>query len=82
VKKELSCQESAELVTDYIEDALPTEERRRFEHHLSYCRVCGTYVNQIRETIRIAGRLSREETLPPALRKELLSQFRAWKDSG
>jgi anti-sigma factor RsiW len=82
MKEELSCQESVELVTDYIEDALPTEERRRFERHLSLCPGCGAYVDQIRETIRITGRLPREETLSPALRKELLSQFRSSKESG
>jgi len=77
VNKDLSCQESVELVTDYIEDALPPEERWRFEHHLSYCPGCRTYVDQIRETIRITGRLSREETLTPARRERLLSQFRS-----
>ena len=49
------------LVTDYIENALPAEERRRFEHHLTYCPGCVTYVDQIRETIRVTGRLPRED---------------------
>jgi anti-sigma factor RsiW len=79
VNRKLSCRDIVELVTDYIEDALPAEERRRFEHHLTYCPGCVTYVAQIRETIRVTGQLPREEPLAPALRERLLSQFRSWK---
>ena len=82
MNKNLSCQDIAELVTDYIEDALPAEEGRRFEHHLTCCPGCVTYVDQIRETIRVTGRLLREEPLAPALREGLLSQFRSWKRAG
>jgi anti-sigma factor RsiW len=77
VNKKLSCQDLVELVTDYIENAPPAEERRRFEHHLRYCPGCATYVDQIRETIRVTGRLPRKEPLAPALRGRLLSQFRS-----
>lgn len=76
---ELSCQEIIEVVTDYLEDAMSSEERRRFEHHLSYCPGCLTYVDQIRETIRKTGTLPREESLPPGLRQGLLAQFRTWQ---
>ena len=79
---ELSCQEIVELVTDYIEDTMPHEERRRFEHHLSYCPGCVTYVEQIRETIRATGELPHEETLSPALREGLIAQFRLWQRDG
>jgi anti-sigma factor RsiW len=79
---ELSCQEIVELVTDYIEGVMPSEERRRFEHHLTYCPGCVTYVEQIRETIRLTGETPREETLSPALREGLLTQFRDWQRPG
>jgi anti-sigma factor RsiW len=79
---ELSCQEIVELVTDYIEDAMPAGERRRFEHHLSYCPGCVTYVEQIRATIRATGAIPREETLSPALREGLIAQFRLWQRDG
>jgi anti-sigma factor RsiW len=67
-----------EVVTDYLDDALPPDERQRFEHHLSYCAGCGAYVDQIRETIRQTG-VAREESLPPALREQIVAQFRTWK---
>ena len=80
--EELSCQDIIEIVTDYVEEAMPPEERQRFEHHLSYCPGCVTYVEQIRETIRRTGRIPREDSLPPALREGLLTQFRAWQRAG
>ena len=79
---ELSCQEIVELVTDYIEGAMPLEEHRRFAHHLSYCPGCVTYVEQIRETIRATGEIPREETLSPELREGLVAEFRAWQRDG
>ena len=79
--EELSCQEIVEIVTDYLEDAMPPEERHRFEHHLSYCPGCLTYVEQVRETIRLTGDAPREESIPPALREELIAQFRTWQQA-
>lgn len=78
---ELSCQEIVELVTDFIEDAMSAEERRRFEHHLSYCPGCVAYVEQISDTIRATGTLPSEETLAPELRAALVEQFRHWQRS-
>jgi anti-sigma factor (TIGR02949 family) len=79
VNDEFSCQEMIEVVTNYLDDALPTDDRQRFERHLSYCAGCSTYLDQMRETIKQAGMVPREESLPPALREEILAQFRAWK---
>ncbi len=45
---EFSCQEMIEVVTNYLDEALPPDERRRFERHLSYCAGCSTYVDQLR----------------------------------
>ena len=79
MNNELSCQEMIEVVTNYLDGALPTDEAQRFERHLSYCAGCSTYVDQIRETIRQTGMVPREESLPPELREEILAQFRNWK---
>ena len=68
-----------EVVTNYLDDALPSDEQQRFERHLSYCAGCNTYVDQIRETIRQTGRVPREESLPPGLREQIVAQFRNWK---
>jgi anti-sigma factor RsiW len=78
---ELTCQELVELVTDYLEGALPERELERFEEHLVNCTPCGAHVEQMRETIRATGAL-REEDLDPALAEELLSAFRGWRGEG
>ena len=74
---DLSCQEVVELVTDYLEDALAPAVRARIEQHLGACAGCASYLDQMRDTIRIVGAL-REEDLDPALREELVGAFRGW----
>ena len=76
---EFSCQEMTEVVTDYLEGALPSEDRDRYKRHLSYCTGCRTYFEQMLETIRHTGTVTHEESLPPALREEIVAQFRNWK---
>jgi anti-sigma factor RsiW len=44
----LACQEFVELVTDYLEDALPPEQRARFEAHLAECDGCRGYLADVR----------------------------------
>lgn len=74
---DLSCRELVELVTDYLEDALEPETRARVELHLGACEGCGSYLAQMRDTIRVVGAL-REEDLEPGLRQELVAAFRGW----
>ena len=75
--EQLSCQELVELVTDYLEDALPPTERARFEAHIEPCDGCRTYLEQIRTTIELTGRLT-PERLEPAASAALLGAFRDW----
>jgi anti-sigma factor RsiW len=75
---DLTCCELVELVTDYLEGALSRAERRRFESHLGTCRVCPRYVEQLRTTVRVLGRLG-EDDVPEPVRYALLDAFRAWK---
>jgi anti-sigma factor RsiW len=75
---ELHCRELVELVTDYLEDALPDRDRERFEHHLAGCPGCDTYLEQMRQVIHAAGRL-REEDLAAEAWARLLHAFRSWK---
>ena len=72
------CRELVELVTDYLEGALTPGERQRFEHHLGGCSVCPRYVEQLRATIRVLGRLH-EDDVPVPARDALLETFRSWK---
>ncbi len=74
----LTCQELAELVTDYLEGVLPLRQRLRFRLHIAGCRNCTRYVEQMRTTIAVAGRI-RAEDIAPEVRDELLAAFRGWK---
>jgi hypothetical protein len=77
LRRGLSCQELVELVTDYHEGSLGWRDRRRFEAHIAGCDRCTAYLDQMRETIRVTGRLE-VESLPPQVRDELLEAFRGW----
>ncbi len=76
----ISCQEVVELVTDYVERALPPDEAALFEQHLNFCDGCESYVEQMRATVQTVGRV-REEDVPPETRERLLTAFRDWKHS-
>jgi anti-sigma factor RsiW len=76
----LSCQELVELVTSYLDGALPELDRERFEHHISTCDGCGEYVEQMRATIRLTGSLRPADLTLEAERK-LLAAFRGWRGS-
>ena len=73
----LTCHEMVEIITDYLEDALSAEDRRRVEEHLAICPGCANYLEQMRETIRLTGMLS-EEQIPEGQKQELLEAFRSW----
>jgi len=74
---ELACQEVVELISDYLEDALPANDRRRLEQHLAGCPHCTAYLAQMRETLRVAGRLTPED-LSPEMAEEFSEIFRRW----
>ena len=50
----LVCREFVELVTDYLDGALPEGERIRFEAHLAECDGCAGYLE---DTRRLVGSL-------------------------
>ena len=80
IKSELTCKELVELVTEYLEDRLPPDDKTRFELHVCTCTGCRVYLAQMRAVIRMTGRLA-EEDLPPATQDDLLAVFRDWRSS-
>lgn len=75
---DLTCQELVELITGYIEAALPARERERVESHLAGCTGCRNYLDQMRRTVGALGTLP-ADSLPEPVRDELLTLFRGWK---
>lgn len=76
----LTCREFVELVTDYLEGALDPQLRRQFELHLSRCEGCQIYLEQMRQTLKLLGRLN-EAAIPTEGKAKLLATFRAWKQT-
>jgi anti-sigma factor RsiW len=79
VRDPLVCREFVELVTDYLEGALPDHERRRFEAHVAECDGCRGYLEDMR---RLIGSLNAATEPPadPATRDALLRAFRDLRD--
>ncbi len=74
----ISCQEVVELVTDYLDQALPADEASLFEQHINFCDGCDWYLEEMRTTISTVGRITEDE-VPPDTRDKLLTAFREWK---
>jgi anti-sigma factor RsiW len=75
---EIACRELVELVTPYLEDGLPANERAAIERHLGRCGGCRTYLEQMRQTIRAMGHISHDPVTAQS-RDQVLALFRAWK---
>ena len=77
-RQELACIELVEVITDYLEGAMPARKRRLLEEHLTACDGCTAYVEQMRRTIEVSGRL-REEDIAPELEERLLAALESWR---
>jgi anti-sigma factor RsiW len=80
-RNDLVCQEVVELITDYLEDALPRAQRRRLEAHLAACENCTEYLEQMRATVRLTGSLQADD-LTPEMREEFAALYRRWRSDG
>jgi predicted anti-sigma-YlaC factor YlaD len=75
----MTCKELVEIVTDYIEGSLPAVDRMLFDEHLSDCDGCRNYLEQMRHTIKLTGRLQ-EENLTTPQKDDLIRLFQNWKN--
>jgi anti-sigma factor RsiW len=76
---DLACAEFVEIVTDYLEGALDPPTAAAVERHLAQCPHCAVYLDQLRATIAVAGRVP-VQTLSERARSDLLAAFRAFRD--
>jgi hypothetical protein len=68
---ELQCREVVEVLTDYLEDAVPAPQRVVLEQHLLFCEGCERYLAQLRTSIALTGQ-HLEEDVPAAVLDGLL----------
>ena len=74
----MTCRQVVELMTAYLEGALSSADRARFEEHIAGCDGCTAYMAQMRMTMRVVGRLA-EVPVPEVVQKELVDAFRSWR---
>jgi anti-sigma factor RsiW len=74
----MTCEELVELVTAYLEETLPAEDRQAFDEHLALCSGCDRYLAQFRTTIDLLGELPEESLASPG-RERLLDAFAQWR---
>lgn len=55
---DLPCTELVQLVTAYLDDALPADVRAEIDEHLEGCQGCRNVVAQWRTVVALAGRLT------------------------
>jgi predicted anti-sigma-YlaC factor YlaD len=77
--EDLPCRDFVELATDYLEGALPLEQRVVVERHLAFCHPCIDYLEQMRAAIRATGTLQ-EKDVPEPVVESLMHAFRALSD--
>ncbi len=73
--RDVSCQELVELLTDYLEGALTSDEVASVEHHLALCSGCAAYLDQLRMMIEALGSVT-VKTLSDDSLDELIEVFR------
>ena len=74
----ITCREVLDLLTDYLEAALPPGLHARVELHLLECDHCARYLEELRATIGALGALT-EDDVPSEVRDALLTAFRTWR---
>jgi anti-sigma factor RsiW len=62
-RREIVCQQWVELVTAYLDGALPRRLTKAIDRHLAACEHCTEYLGQMRRTIELSGHL-REDEVP------------------
>jgi anti-sigma factor RsiW len=82
--KNINCREAVTLIGDYLDGRLPRRERRRLEKHLSGCDACAGYLEQMRATIALTGRVEPEDLSAEALDvlMDLFDNYRRDRDEG
>ena len=73
----IACRDLLELLSSFLDGALPPDTTAAIETHLSGCDGCTAVLEEFRRTIALTGQL-REEQVTPAQRDLLVQTFRDW----
>jgi predicted anti-sigma-YlaC factor YlaD len=70
----MNCYEAIDLMGDELEGLLAPEVRIEFAEHIETCSACGTYLDQLRFTLRALEKMPRA-SVTPRQRSELIAAF-------
>lgn len=78
----LTCRELEDFIADYVDGALPSEQRRKFEWHLRLCRDCRRYLEAYGRTIALSrtALCGPDESVPEDVPDELVRAVLAARD--
>ena len=74
---QIICRDLLELISGYLDDALPADVHAAIEQHVSGCDGCTAVLEEFRITIAMTGTLT-EEQITRAQRDTMLGAFRDW----
>jgi anti-sigma factor RsiW len=74
-RSSLTCRDVVELLTAYVENALPPDRAARVARHLAECPDCRTYLEQLRITVAVLGTAPLPR-LPARTCAEIVATFR------
>jgi anti-sigma factor RsiW len=74
----LVCREAVELMSDYLDGDLSRRDRRRLARHLAGCDACEAYLEQLRVTIALSGRVDPDDLAPEVL-EGLVDLYRRYR---
>ena len=80
-RREIVCQQWVELVTAYLDGALPRRLSKAIDRHLSACEHCTEYLAQMRRTIELTGHL-RDDEVPGDVIDALTQAFTEYRHPG
>jgi anti-sigma factor RsiW len=78
----VTCREFTDFIADYLSGDLPDQSRRQFEHHLSVCTKCRTYLGGYQATLKL-GQMAFDDPdaeLPDTVPEDLVWAILAARD--
>jgi predicted anti-sigma-YlaC factor YlaD len=76
----MDCNELVELNTDYLEGTLAVPDHARLDEHLAICDGCTAYLDQMRTTLNMLGKIP-SDSIGQTARERLQHAFRNWKET-
>ena len=79
LRRTIICQQWVEIVTDYLDGALPRRLVKAIDRHLAGCPHCTEYLAQMRRTIIVTGDLPVDTDVPDELLDALQKAFEDYR---